>query len=102
MKISIAKKSGSCAFGGGLITTNSSASTIAKRQATIIIGGSASMATFANTLFTPHVSAIDKSIRKSSGAKAREGVSTLLGYARQRRVASGQAAISSRTCAAIS
>lgn len=88
MKASMAKKSGHWPFGGGFNQIASSASTIVKRSPAIIIGGKASIAILARMLFTPQMSAIEINCRKSSGAKAREGVVTDARYAGNVRRAS--------------
>ena len=84
----VRKKSFHRPAGGGRNQRKSAASTKANRTATVIIGGSASTATLAKMLFTPQISAIDISCRKSSGAKAREGVVTPERYACPRKGAS--------------
>ncbi|MBK8544565.1 MAG: hypothetical protein IPL62_14040 [Caulobacteraceae bacterium] len=52
------------------------ASTNAKRTATVSIAGSASTAIFARMLLTPQITAIETSWIMSSGAKARDGWDT--------------------------
>ena len=61
-----------------------------KRSAAIIMAGSASTAIFARILFTPQISAIDSSMIRSSGAKAREGGVTVQRYAASDKVASAR------------